>query len=283
MWIIHQEVVSNQGCFFSSSEWELYTVRDSQLNSYNFYSQNNFIEAAGFMNLSWMRHLNQQHHQMWPLKLLRFFRKIHKPWRNFNVSKCVPLPKTLLHFWIGKSGCCCSVSYIYGYCCWTLLEKQMCWSLLSARCTPVAAICQHSHGGPRCCRQRIWNACCRCGLSDYSRTNTTTKHKKKRLKHEWPKSLVLHLFLFAEPIGDSMKLKNIQSWNLQNWIKLLVWSSKVYYPYKKEKNKILPIFFFFGNAVCKALDSSYCFCSNDRLVLPNSWRLCRAGAALSLQ
>lgn len=151
------------------------------------------------MNLSWMRHLNQQHHQMWSSKLFRFFRTIHKPWRNFNVS--VFLFLRLLHFWIGKSSCC-SLSYIYGYCCWILLKKPMCWSLVSARCTAVAVICEHSHGGPRCCCQRIWNVCCRCGLSDYLRTNTTTTHKKKSSKHEWAKSPVLHLFLSAKPIGD---------------------------------------------------------------------------------
>lgn len=46
---------------------------------------------------------------------------------------------------------------------------------------------------------------------------------------------ILQLLLSAEPITDLMKVKDIQSLNLESRVKPLLWSSEVYYPKEKEK------------------------------------------------
>lgn len=64
---------------------------------------------------------------------------------------------------------------------------------------------------------------------------------------------VLQLLLSAEPITDLMKVKDIQSLNLESRVKPLLWSSEVYYPKEKKRSKILPAFWLSCLQSCRFL------------------------------
>lgn len=64
---------------------------------------------------------------------------------------------------------------------------------------------------------------------------------------------VLQLLLSSEPIIDLMKVKDFQNLNPVSGVKLLLWTSEVYYPKEKKRSKILP---FFGFVSYKFVDYS---------------------------
>lgn len=192
------------------------------------------------MNLLWIRDLNQEHHQICCLKFLSPFRNIHRQWLNFSLSKYVPVLKTLLHFCVGKSRCCCSLLYIYGYCCWILLQKLLCCSPVSTSCSPAGDFINWllSASIPMGHQDAAFGEYVKPAVDKhwlFNKKPLPLSIRRKASKHERARSPVLQLLLSAEPIADLMKLKNIQSWNIQNWVKLPLRSSKVYYPNKKER------------------------------------------------